>query len=155
MYGKSTSCSLLLIKMGMMSRAMVGVVPERDAIRFEQFRKQEQEIMRKKPELRNQSQPKDEQIHIDADIILSLERMAAERGIDVNDLVNTRLRAMVYSFENGRELGLNDPMPFGMYRGTPVEQMIRSDPRYVRWLHGESEIFQLNEPARRLLEELS
>lgn len=103
---KSTSCSLLLIKMGMMSRAMVGVVPERDAIRFEQFRKQEQEIMRKKPELRKfkdaEPQPSDEVITIDVDIILSLERMANERGIDVNDLVNTRLRAMVYSFENGR-----------------------------------------------------
>lgn len=53
------------------------------------------------------------------------------------------------------ELGLNDPMPFGMYRGIAVEQMIRSDPRYVRWLYGESEIFQLDRPSLELLEELS
>lgn len=97
----------------------------------------------------------DNRVVIDPQLVESLERMAEERGISVPMLINVRLTAMVNAYNNFRTLGLDDSMPFGKYRGIRVEDMIRADARYVAWLYQESDIFELDDSARVLLEELS
>lgn len=96
-----------------------------------------------------------DRVVIDPAIVPSLERMAVERGISTTQLINVRLTAIVNAYNNHRTLNLQDPMPFGQYRGISVENMIRSDVRYVRWLFSESDIFDLDQEALDLIEELS
>ena len=45
-------------------------------------------------------------------------------------------------------------MPYGQYAGMLIEEMIRADPRYVRFLVANSDTFQLDEAALALLERM-
>lgn len=47
--------------------------------------------------------------------------------------------------------GLQDNMPFGKYKGLRIEDIIRADPSYIRWLCGESDKFDLSKAAWEFL----
>ena len=161
--------------MGMLSRALrlkdtagysVVTIYSLTAMRmYEQdiLKRKEASMARTSPPLRKKNQKKEVQginhgsyhIPMDIDLLESLEIMASERGITIEELVNIRLRAIVNAHERNRLLGLQDMMPYGQYRGITIEQMIRADPRYSRWLYEVSEIFELNDEAREFLESMS
>lgn len=149
--------------MGMRSRAMG---PSRFPMTMEEWyliRKQEQATMsRNSPPLREKksnsklSTPSGQwNVELNPELVPSLERMAAERNITIDKLINIRLQAMVNAYDNQRTLGLTDQMPFGQYKHVVIEDLIKADGRYVRWLYATSEIFELDDEARVFLEENS
>lgn len=92
-------------------------------------------------------------LEIDPEVLGGLMHIAEERGVDVNVLINTKLRALVTSYERGRQLGLDDIMPMGQYSGSTIRAMIDTDPRYTSWLAAESDVFQLTPEAQKYLDE--
>lgn len=94
-------------------------------------------------------------VQLPDELAIRLAEMAQMRNTSVELIVTTRLTAVVNAFQNQKILRLEDEMPYGQYRGTLVEDMIRSDPRYVNWLASSSDIFVLDEASTALLKELS
>lgn len=94
-------------------------------------------------------------VELEREIAEKLHTIANERGIDVKRLVNTRMATLVNAFERERILRLTDSMPYGQYKGINIEDMIRSDPRYVNYLVSVSDIFVLDVEATELLGSLS
>lgn len=46
---------------------------------------------------------------------------------------------------------LGDELNFGKYNGLRLEEVLRADPRYIRWLLGESSWFRITERAEAVL----
>lgn len=96
----------------------------------------------------------DDKVKLDYDLMHNLHEIAERNGTTVQKIIETRMWAYVNAYDKHKILGLNDPMPYGQYRGLLVEDMIRTDPRYVRYLASVSEIFVINDEAIALLESL-
>lgn len=94
-------------------------------------------------------------ISLPNDLATTLAEMSAIRGIGVEQLIFTHMISICNAYQNQKVLNLNSVMPYGKYRGVLIEDMIRSDPRYVNWLASESEIFVLDEGTTQLLVSLS
>lgn len=90
-----------------------------------------------------------------SELAITLHEMATMRGIDVEQLVITRLQAIANAYQFSKVLRLKDSMPYGQYKGVLVEDMIRADPRYVNYMASNSSIFVLDEEATELLKRLS
>jgi len=93
-------------------------------------------------------------IVIDEDLLGPLYAMAQDRGLSISRLVNSRIRSLVNAYKKYKVLTLQDDMPYGQYMGMNMEEMIRSDPRYVRFLVANSDIFELDTDAQELLENM-
>lgn len=83
-----------------------------------------------------------------------LEELAAERGMTSEELVGTWVRNSrrrdVKPYSAGTE------MRFGQYGGERVENVIRTDPAYVKWLLANAaERFQLDSEMTALYERVS
>lgn len=94
-------------------------------------------------------------IKLPSDLIEGLKEMVAERGVELDIFLETRLRAIYHAYTFKKVFRLDTIMPYGRYKNMLVEHIIRSDPRYVSYLASESDIFILDEEATQLLKELS
>jgi hypothetical protein len=67
----------------------------------------------------------------------------------------TMFETMVRSFDRGSTTyGLDMRIDFGKYSGMNMEDLIRTDTRYVRWLVNTSEWFRIDSSAERLLKQM-
>src|SRR5688572_23213900 len=88
---------------------------------------------------------------IDPHILERFENLVARRGTTPQRQFET----MVRSFDRGSqtyELGMR--IDFGKYAGMELEDVIRTDPRYISWLSSVSEWFKLGTDATRLLKQV-
>jgi hypothetical protein len=88
---------------------------------------------------------------VDPDIVERFENLIARKGTTPAKMFET----MVRSFDRGQtvyELGMR--IDFGKYAGMEMEDLIRTDTRYIRWLVNTSEWFRLGNEADRLLRQL-
>lgn len=92
------------------------------------------------------------EVQIDEGILAALKEISDIRGIEVERIINIQLYSYISTFERSKIYGLWEEMPFGKYRGIVIEEVIRTDPRYLNWLLSESDIFRLSDPAQKLLE---
>lgn len=88
---------------------------------------------------------------VEANLAFKLYRMADNRGVDVGTLVNVALHNLV--LRDGI-LDLDSKLTFGKYAGLAVETVIRCDPRYVRWLVGNTDRVNLSDECLELLTEI-
>jgi hypothetical protein len=87
---------------------------------------------------------------LDADPAITerFQNMCNRKGVQAETMFET----MVRSFDRGQTTyGLDMRMDFGKYAGMNVEDVIRTDTRYMRWLINASEWFRLDSAAERLL----
>lgn len=77
--------------------------------------------------------------------------MCDRKGVRISQMLET----MVRSFDRGSQTyGLDMRFDFGKYAGMNVEDVIRTDTRYVRWLVNTSEWFKIDSAAERLLKSM-
>lgn len=75
-------------------------------------------------------------------------KMCDRKGVHPSKMFET----MVRSFDRGSTIySLDMRMDFGKYAGMTVEDVIRTDTRYIAWLTRESAWFRLDASAERLL----
>lgn len=84
-----------------------------------------------------------------------LDEIAKDRNTTIDNLVKSRMMALVNMVQKGKELCLYDIMPIGQYKGMMVEDMIRADPRYVGWLVSVSDSFALDSECEDLVASLN
>lgn len=86
------------------------------------------------------------------EIIERFQSLCDRRGVDPA----TQFETMVRSFDRGtQKYDLEMRLDFGKYSGMLVEDVVRTDPRYLNWLVNTSEWFRLSAGALDLLEEMS
>jgi hypothetical protein len=88
---------------------------------------------------------------VDPEIVGRFAALCDRRGVTQGKMFET----MVRSFDRGSTTYTTDMrMDFGKYAGMLVEDVIRTDPRYMRWLVNTSEWFKLKHSALVLLESM-
>lgn len=89
-------------------------------------------------------------------LLKDVGELCAQRGLELDDVVRLYLRSLITVSKSARALGLDDPMPFGKYRDERLEVIIRSDPRYIKWMIDQAgERFKMTPEALLLLEMIS
>jgi hypothetical protein len=77
---------------------------------------------------------------VDPEILTRWQVMIQRKGIDPAK----QFEVMVRSFDRGPvKYGRHDVINFGKYSGMVIDDVLRADPRYMRWLVNTSEWFQL------------
>ena len=38
------------------------------------------------------------------------------------------------------DYGMDDTLPFGKYKGTEIEEVLEDDPKYLKWMHENTDI---------------
>lgn len=94
-------------------------------------------------------------VTVEGRLLESLINISNDLNISVDQLVHIKLTAFINAYARGQSLGINDPMPYGQYRGLSVGEIIKVDTRYINWLVSNSDIFILDEEATQLLIERS
>jgi len=85
---------------------------------------------------------------LDRDIVEAFEELCEKRGLEPEQM----FRVMLAGFTRRKVyFNVGDELNFGKYNGLRLEEVIRADPRYVRWLLGESSWFQITASAECLL----
>lgn len=85
------------------------------------------------------------------DVAVAFAKLCVDRGL----APQTLFEIMVRRFSLKEWLfGLQDRMPFGQYKGLLVEDIIRADARYIRWLCGESDKFELSYQAQQFMDDM-
>lgn len=70
-------------------------------------------------------------IKLDSALKKSVIALMKERGTTIETYVRLQLRAMT---GDKAMLCLSDKMNFGKYYGEPVEDVVRANPGYIRWI---------------------
>lgn len=84
-------------------------------------------------------------------LIDQIESLARARGTTVDELVTVALTGLVnYKI---RVYDLTTQIQFTRYRGLTVEQVLRTDPSYIRWCVDNMKM-ELTEDATKLLREM-
>jgi DNA-directed RNA polymerase beta subunit len=85
------------------------------------------------------------------DIAQRFYNLCDRKGVRMHQMFET----MVRSFDRGSTTyGLDMRIDFGKYSGMNMEDLIRTDTRYVRWLVNTSEWFRIDSAAERLLKQM-
>lgn len=71
-------------------------------------------------------------IKVDATMYSAAKIALAARGTDIDAWVNLQLRTFARSTKI--MFDLKDAMPMGKYLGANIEEIIRVDPAYMRWV---------------------
>lgn len=85
------------------------------------------------------------------DILLRFTEMCDRKSVPMELMFET----MVRSFDRGPVVyGLQDRINFGKYSGMVLDDLIRTDTRYMTWLTNTSAWFRLDASADRLLRQM-
>lgn len=74
-------------------------------------------------------------IQLDGALKKQVQQMMKDRGTTIETFVRLQLRAMTVS---NSMLTLHDKMNFGKYSREPVEDVVRANPDYIRWIVNQS-----------------
>ena len=90
-------------------------------------------------------------LDLESDIADRFVNLCERRGVSHEKMLET----MVRSFDRGPVLyTIHDRLDFGKYSGAYLEDIVRTDPRYIRWLTRESAWFRVDETSELLLREM-
>ncbi len=81
-----------------------------------------------------------------------LESILIERNLSFEEVVRLYCRSMVTTNARSMALTLGAEMPFGKFKGEPIDVVIRADPGYVGWMLANNERFLLAPDALQLYE---
>jgi len=81
-----------------------------------------------------------------------LEGILVERNLSFEEVVRLYCRSMVTTNARTMALQLGSEMPFGKFKGEPIDVVIRADPGYVGWMLANNERFILAPEALQLYE---
>lgn len=85
------------------------------------------------------------------DLAQEVDAFMLERNVEISTFVRLALRAMKKA---PLVHGLHDRINFGKYRGEPIADIIKIDPRYVAWVAGNVDHFKLTDEAMELLQSM-
>jgi hypothetical protein len=87
-------------------------------------------------------------IHTDVQTEADFRDLCGRRGLQPEQMFRVMLRGYV---KRQVSFDLNEELNFGKYNGLYLDEVIRADPRYIRWLLGESSWFRITQRAEALL----
>lgn len=91
---------------------------------------------------------------LDDAVLAKAEAVLTDRGTDIKSWMALQIGAL--SKVTKPVVGLVDPMPFGKYLGAKVEDVVRGDPSYAKWmLQTEGTADRFNQEVVQLYVELS
>lgn len=97
------------------------------------------------------TKPKRKTITLDEGVYNALLEIGASRDVHIETIIDLQLLAFVRSYERGQILRPEDAMPYGQYKGSLIQDVIKVNPRYVAYLLSNSSNFRLSEEAIQLL----
>ena len=94
-------------------------------------------------------------VEVDEGIYAAIESIAKMRETTVETIVEMQLTRYIRFFERSIAYRPEDIMPFGQYKGFTVGDVIKTDPRYIAYMHTNSNAFNLDQTSIDLLESLA
>lgn len=71
-------------------------------------------------------------VTLTTDLIEGLKEFANSRGLTVSEVVQFQMTNFLRRAP--QVLGLSDKMPFGKFVGYKIENIVRNEPNYARWM---------------------
>lgn len=90
-------------------------------------------------------------VHMPVDLYDELTALLDGRGSDLSTFLVAKARAYL---RTPSTFELHTRLPFPKWAGTPLEDVIRMDPAYVRWMDDVNPRFRMSEQAHTLLEKV-
>lgn len=91
-------------------------------------------------QLRRAGKEQAEEIKEVTNLVAEAEIICSSRNTDLDTILMVFLRSFVYSHSRRRILNLGDKMPFGKYQGETLQNIIHTDPGYMDWIVGNTDI---------------
>lgn len=76
---------------------------------------------------------------------------AASRGVSPSTFISVGVRSMI---KTDRRLGLDDHMPVGKYKGELIENIVRCDFGYTRWMLAHMETYHFHPEVEEFYDEM-